>query len=47
MKAAYSVQMLLAGLAPGAALRPGPGNSFPLSVQEMKWQVDFLIGRTD
>jgi hypothetical protein len=45
MKAGYSVQILLARLAPGAALKPGPGNSFPLSVQEMKWQVDFLTGR--
>jgi hypothetical protein len=45
MKAGYAVQVLLARLSPGAALKPGPGNSFPLSVQEMCWQLDFLIGK--
>jgi uncharacterized protein (DUF2336 family) len=42
MKAGYALQMLLARLSPGAALKAGPGNSFPLSVQEMRWQIDFL-----
>ena len=45
MKAGYAVQVLLARLSPGAALKPGPGNSFPLSVQEMCWQLDFLNGK--
>ena len=44
MKAGYALQILLARLSPGAALKPGPGNSFPLSVQEMRWQLDFLSG---
>jgi hypothetical protein len=44
MQTGYAMQVLLAGLSPGAALRPGPGNSFPLSVQEMNWQVEFLRG---
>ena len=45
MKVGYAMQVLLARLSPGAALRPGPGNSFPLSVQEMRWQLDFLSGK--
>jgi uncharacterized protein (DUF2336 family) len=44
MQAGYAMQVLLAGLSPGAALKSGPGNSFPLSVQEMNWQVNFLRG---
>ncbi len=42
MQAGYAVQVLLAGLAPGSVMKPGPGNSFPMSVQEMSWQVEFL-----
>ena len=45
MQAGYAMQVLLAGLAPGSALKPGPGNSFPMSVQEMNWQVQFLSGK--
>ena len=45
MKAGYASQVLLARLSPGAAIRPGPGNAFPLSVQEMCWQLDFLTGK--
>jgi uncharacterized protein DUF2336 len=44
MQAGSAMQVLLAGLAPGSVLKPGPGNSFPMSVQEMTWQVEFLIG---
>ena len=44
MKAGYAAQILLAHMSPGVALKPGPGNSFPLSVQEMRWQLDFLSG---
>jgi uncharacterized protein (DUF2336 family) len=44
MQAGYAVQVLLAGLAPGSVMKPGPGNSFPMSVQEMSWQVEFLSG---
>jgi hypothetical protein len=42
MKAGYALQVLLAHLSPAAALKAGPGNSFPLSVQEMHWQLEFL-----
>lgn len=44
MQTGYALQVLLAGLSPGTALKPGPGNSFPLTVQEMSWQVAFLRG---
>ena len=44
MRAGYAVQLLLARLSPGVALKAGPGNNFPLSVQEMRWQLDFLTG---
>jgi len=44
MQAGMAAQVLLARLAPGSALKPGPGNSFPLSVQEMCWQLEFLGG---
>jgi uncharacterized protein (DUF2336 family) len=45
MQTGYAMQVLLAGLSPGAALKAGPGNSFPMSVQEMSWQVDFLSSK--
>jgi hypothetical protein len=45
MQTGYEMQVLLAGLSPGSVLKPGPGNSFPMSVQEMSWQVDFLSGK--
>ena len=44
MKTGHALEVLLARLSPGVALKPGPGNSFPLSVQEMRWQLDFLSG---
>lgn len=45
MQAGSAMQVLLAGLAPGSVLKPGPGNSFPMSAQEMSWQVEFLSGK--
>jgi uncharacterized protein (DUF2336 family) len=33
MQAGFAVQVLLAGLAPGSVMKPGPGNSFPMSVR--------------
>jgi len=44
MQTAYALQIVLARLAPGTTLRAGPGNSFPLTVQEMCWQLKFLSG---
>jgi uncharacterized protein (DUF2336 family) len=42
MPVAVAMQSLLARVPPGAVLRPGPGGSFPLTVEEMKWQLGFL-----
>jgi uncharacterized protein (DUF2336 family) len=42
MQTGCVIQVLLAGLPPATVLKPGPGSSFPMSVQEMSWQVDFL-----
>ena len=42
MRVAGAVQALLARLPPPAVLPAGPGGSFPLAVEEMRWQVDFL-----
>lgn len=40
MRVAAAVQALLARLPPPAILPAGPGGSFPLAVDEMRWQVD-------
>ena len=42
MKVAVPLQSLLTRLAPGALLAPGPGGSFPLAAEEMRWQIEFL-----
>jgi uncharacterized protein (DUF2336 family) len=42
MRAAVPVQTLLARLAPNDVLRPGPAENFPLAIEEMRWQLDFL-----
>ncbi len=42
MRVAVAMQTLLAKVAPGAVIPPGPGDSFPLAVEEMKWQIEFL-----
>ncbi len=42
MQVAVPLQTLLARLNPGAILRPAPGGGFPLAVDEMRWQIDFL-----
>jgi uncharacterized protein (DUF2336 family) len=42
MRSAIPLQTLLARLAPDAVLTVGPGGSFPLAVEEMRWQLDFL-----
>jgi uncharacterized protein (DUF2336 family) len=44
MRAAGALQTLLARLAPEAALSAGQGGGFPLAVEEMRWQLDFLGG---
>ena len=42
MRAGSAVQGLLGWLPPGEALPAGPGGGFPLSVEEMRWQVAIL-----
>lgn len=42
MQVAVPLQTLLARLNPGAILRPAPGGGFPLAIDEMRWQIDFL-----
>jgi Arc/MetJ family transcription regulator len=42
MRVAVPLQTLLARLSPASVLRPAPGNGFPLSVEEMRWQIEFL-----
>jgi uncharacterized protein (DUF2336 family) len=42
MRAAAVLQTVLARLAPEAVLPAGPGGSFPLALEEMRWQIDFL-----
>ncbi len=42
MRAAVALQTVLARLAPEAVLTAGPGGTFPLAVEEMRWQLDFL-----
>ncbi|MDE2333335.1 MAG: DUF2336 domain-containing protein [Rhodospirillales bacterium] len=42
MRLAGPLQTLLARLAPEAVLRAAPGGDFPLSSEEMRWQIEFL-----
>jgi uncharacterized protein (DUF2336 family) len=42
MRIAGPLQVLLCRVGPTAVLRPGEGGSFPLAVDEMRWQLDFL-----
>ena len=42
MRAASALQTVLARLGPDAILPPGPGGGFPLAIEEMRWQLDFL-----
>jgi uncharacterized protein (DUF2336 family) len=42
MRVAVALQTLLARLAPEAVLIAGQSGGFPLAVEEMRWQLDFL-----
>ena len=42
MTAATALQTALGDLPPGTMLLPGLGGGFPLAVDEMRWQLDFL-----
>ena len=43
MQVAGPLQTLLARTPPAAVLRGGPGGTFPLAIDEMRWQIDFLL----
>ena len=43
MAVAGPVQSLLARIPPAGVLRAGPGGAFPLTTEEMRWQIDFLM----
>lgn len=43
MRVAAPVQLLLARVAPAALLNDTSQNGFPLSLEEMRWQIDFLM----
>ena len=42
MRAAVALQILVARLQPEAVLRPRAGGGFPMSAQEMRWQLEFM-----
>lgn len=42
MRVGVPLQSLLARLPPAAILPAGRGGSYPLAIEEMRWQVDFL-----
>jgi uncharacterized protein (DUF2336 family) len=42
MSTAVILQAMLARLAPDVILRPSQGGSFPLSIEELRWQLAFL-----
>jgi hypothetical protein len=43
MRVAVALQTLLARLSPDRVLAAGPAGSFPLAIEEMRWQLDFLV----
>lgn len=42
MNTARALQYTLGRITPDAVLGPGPGDTFPLSIEEMRWQLEFL-----
>jgi uncharacterized protein (DUF2336 family) len=42
MRAGGALQTLLGRLGPDATLPSGPGGDFPLAIEEMRWQLEFL-----
>jgi uncharacterized protein (DUF2336 family) len=43
MRCAVALQALLGRLPPALVLQPTPDGGFPLGLEEMRWQVDFLL----
>ena len=42
MPLAFQIQVRMAGIAPDLALKPDQGEGFPLSDDDLSWQVDLL-----
>jgi Uncharacterised protein conserved in bacteria (DUF2336) len=42
MRGASALQVAIGNLSPSAMLAPAADSGFPLSVEEMRWQLDFL-----
>jgi uncharacterized protein (DUF2336 family) len=42
MRTATALQGLLARLGPNGLLAAGPGGTYPLTIEEMRWQIEFL-----
>ena len=47
MRLAVPLQILLGQLSPAGVLSAGPGGTFPLAIEEMRWQIAFLGGKQD
>ena len=47
MRLALQLQTNMAGIAPNKALRAKNGSDYPLSTEEMEWQLDFFASLTD
>lgn len=44
MRLATRLQMHLAGIAPSGVLRASSGDEYPMSAEEMEWQLEFVAG---
>jgi hypothetical protein len=44
VRLAVQLQLRVAGIAPRAALNPREGVLYPLSDEEMSWQIEFFAG---
>ena len=42
MRFASQLQLRLGGIAPAQVLNPRAGSDYPLSAEEMNWQLDFF-----
>jgi uncharacterized protein (DUF2336 family) len=47
MRLAVPLQILLGQLSPAGVVGAGPGGTFPLAIEEMRWQIAFLGGKQD
>ncbi len=44
MRAAVQLQLRIAGIAPRATLNPRGGTDYPMTPEEMNWQIEFFTG---